>query len=534
MKNVVVLLLAAFASTGCVTAPHMNTSPSPVDKVLDPKDGIVVVSVTGNTSQVNQFDSIQVVPVQKETSSNSSDTAAKPLKQIYTLTQSSRGLARDTAVFAGVLPEGEYHFERFSDDDTHQYVALSEEMKKSLGTFTVSAGTLSDLGRIVITPANYYLVTIGRSAKVTSNEPLVKRFLPDLYKSYSASKTITGWTGPKDPMDISEESGLIHPVGATALTELPNGEVAAATRMGTVLLRDRNGDWRRVTSGRLESLLWIAPYEEGDSRLLAAGEFNTLFRMDRNEHLHAVDTGDLPPGNLFFITGNNVAGFFIAQTRGNDVFIYRSSALVNPKWEQIRQEKIGMSFWSGMQSFWAWPTSKGFAYATSKGGIHIYDYAAKSWTHRKAPNERSLSVVNAYPGDIWGIMTSPGGGFGGVFAKTHYTRDFGETWIETNSPYSVKVSAPKITPKGTIIETGGVFGKTGIQASHDNGKTWRQVTEKPVLADSFWVMPTAGLFLITDGRMGVETIEQSSDEGATWRVERTTFNRELYKQQKKK
>lgn len=544
MRKLLLLLVVIFVATGCATTTT-NNAPSPVNKVLGPKEGVVVVSVTGNTAQVNQFDDITVVRVQKNEGSAAADAPQSlsrgapppnapqtPRQEVYVLSQSTRGLARDTAVFAGVLPEGEYYFDRFSDRDTHLYLPLTETMRNLLGTFTVSANTLSDLGRIVITPANLS-VWVGRSTLVQTNEPLVKRFLPDLAKSYGG-KTIAGWTRPKADVDISESDAVRFPVGATALTELSNGEVAAATRVGTVLLRDKNGKWRRASSEKLESLLWLTPYEENDSRLLAVGEFNTLMRLDRKDQLHPVDSSGLPPGNLIFITGNRSAGYFIAQTRGDEVFLYRSPTLENPKWEQIRSEKLGTSFWSGPQRFWAWPTSKGFAYGVSKGDIHVYDYASKKWTDRKAPNDRSLVGVEAFPSDVWGIITSPGGGFAGIFAKTHYTRDFGATWTETNSPYSVKVSAPKITPKGTILETGGVFGKAGIQASSDNGKTWKQVIEKPVLGDVLWVMPTTGLFLITDGKNGIETIEHSTDEGVTWRFERSTFNRQLYDQQNPK
>lgn len=531
MKKVLLGVVLITSLTGCVTAPVINTAASPDEKGPGPGEGVVVLSVTGNTSQVNQFDEVRVIRFEPKSDKPAPANAPPQRAQAYVLRQSSRGLARDTAVFAGVLPAGEYYFDRFTDLDTQRFLALNEVMRNQLGHFTVSTNTLSDLGRLVLTPANFK-VTVGRSTLVQTNAPLIRRFLPELAKSYDR-KVIAGWTEPKKVTDLSEASAVAFPVGATALTELANGEVAAATRMGTVLLRDKNGRWRKSASGKLESLLWVTPYDDGDSRLLAVGEFNTLLRMDTADRLHAIDTADLPAGNLIFIDGNAKVGFFVAQARGDDVFIYRSPTLTNPKWEQIGNEKTGRSFWSGQQHFWAWPTSKGFAYAVTKGDIRVYDFAQGGWTNRKAPNDRSLVKVETSPGDVWGILTSPGGGFAGIFAKTHYSRDFGATWIDTNSPYSVKVSTPKITPRGTLLEVGGVFGDAGIQASTD-GKTWKKVTEKKALADSLWVLPTAGLFLVSDGSLGIETIEHSVDDGVSWKVERTTFSRALYEAEKQK
>jgi len=524
MKRLAGAVLVCIVLSGCVT---VTRAPLPTTQAPSPNEGIVVVSVTTNSGQVNQFDSIHLVRVQDAGKSDTGVVAQ------YILEQVSKGLARDTALFVGVLPAGEYEFQKFSDDDTRKFLALKEKSREALGAIRVRAGTLSDLGRIVVTQVNVN-VMVGRSANARSNKELLGRVAPTMTKYYEGP-TDAGWVRALGSNDLAEKYALHYPVGAQALVELPSGETAAATRMGTVLLRSTQGRWQRISSGKPESILWIAPYESDGSRLLAAGEFNTLLRLDRSGKLHPVETGNLPFGNMIFFDGNASAGWYAALQRGTDISLYHSPTMPPTNWKLLRSETVGKDFWNGQSQFWAWRTTGGFAYAVSDGRIEHYDYATQKWSETRAPNGHRFIRVEPSAEDTIGILTSPGGGVGGVFASTYYSRDFGKTWIETKSPFTVKASAPKRTPQGALLETGGVFSEISMQGSKDGGKTWGPVVtgKRGLLTDQLWVLPSGRMFLV-GSTFGIENIEVSADGGANWKLEYSTFERSIYEKQKAK
>lgn len=177
---------------------------------------------------------------------------------------------------------------------------------------------------------------------------------------------------------------------------------------------------------------------------MAVGEFNTILTLDDQGHMARADPGNLPPGNILFIDGNDSAGWFAAVQHGKEVTVLRSTALEGGDWQPLRKENVETSFWSGPNQFWAWSTKTGFAYAVSEGRISFYDLSTRQWIERKAPKGSRFIRIAPQTGDTLGALTSPGGGVGGIFASTYLSRDAGsQTGIAT------------------------------IRHSDDEGKTWR-------------------------------------------------------------
>jgi hypothetical protein len=526
LRNAALAAAAAlsFLLAGCTT---VSTAPTPARTEPQPGSGVVVVSITGNTARVAQFDSITVRKLQTV------NTHPGAPRELHLLQQVAPGLARDTALFIGVLPPGEYVFERLTAGQ--QFIGLGENSQKAIGTFTVVAAQTSDLGRLVVTPLNTRVV-VGRSQLVQSNADFIRRFSPDNAKPF-AGVVNAGWNAPRTKEDQVEAYALSRPVGADALTELADGGAAAASRVGTILLRSKEGRWRASRTGSLESLLWLKPVDLPDARLIAVGEFNTIVRLDRQGRVTRVDPGNLPPGNLVFVDGDPRAGWFIALQSGAKLTLFRSPALDGGQWTAVREEDVGRSFWSGANQFWAWPTKSGFAYAVSAGDIRLFDFTTQAWTERKAPNNsRLVGVAPAADGGL-GILTSPGGGFAGVFATMYVSRDNAATWAEIKSPFSIKVAPPRLVGDGRLLVTGGVFSKPELHASGDGGKTWQLVTADIKLNENLVLLPTTGMFAIDNGQQfGLASIRRSADGGATWRLEYSNFDRAVYdaQQQQKK
>lgn len=505
----------------------VTTAPDPTKTAPAADQGIAVLSVTGNTAQVSAFDQVTVRKLRDQNAPTSNVVVQHILRNV------SPGLARDTALFIGTLPEGDYVLDRMVDVRSNRALNMGAGAQELIGTFRVKAGALVDLGRVIVTPVNSKVI-VGRSARVTSNRELVRRFAREHERFYTR-EVVAGWTAPRGAVDQVEEYALSRPVGADGVVELPGGEVAAGSRLGTVLVRDTQGRWRALRSDGLESLLWVKPPESADAPLIAAGEFNTIVRHDRaSGKLVALDPGNLPPGNLLFIDGNDRAGWFVAQQGGNVFSLYRSATLERGDWKLLRKEDVSASFWSGANRAFLWRTTNGFAYALSEGSLWFYDFGTGQFTERRAPNNNRLLSVLPSANNAIGILTSPGGGFGGVFSGMYVSRDLGASWQEVPSPFNVKVVPPALTPKGTLLVQGDAFGSPELQASQDMGKNWFKVTDAVLLSEQLVVLPTQGILAVENGsRFGIASIRRSGDEGATWRTEYSNFDRAAYDAQQK-
>jgi hypothetical protein len=439
-------------------------------------------------------------------------------------------MARDTALFVGIVPEGQYVVESLTHGKTKKFIALNARSSERLGVFTVKAGAVSDLGRIIVAPMNDKVI-VGRSQRVRANSTLIKRFAPESAGIYDGAVNV-GWISPRSQEDVVEEYALQMPVGADAMTEMPDGGVVAASRLGTVMVRSPAGKWRAIRSEGLESLLWIKPYASDNSVLLAVGEFDTMLRLDKKGLLNWIDPGNLPAGNVIFIDGNKAAGWFVALQHGREITLFQSRLLENGDWHLLRSESVESSFWSGASSFWIWSTKRGFAYAVSAGQIRYYDFAAQQWTERAAPTNARLLRVAPQPGDTLGILTSPRGA-AGDFVSVYLSRDAGATWEESKSPFNVTVAPPYVSRGGTLLMQGGASGSPELQESKDKGKTWQQVSDGIGREEQLVVLQTKGLFSTSSGaETGIGTIKRSTDNGRNWTVEYSTFDKDAYEVQK--
>jgi hypothetical protein len=516
------LLALSVLLASCAT-----TAPPPSQGQVGAGEGIVVLSVTGNTGQVGQFSGANLRPI---------DPVGGPIRPLQLLRNVAAGLARDTALFIGVVPAGDYTLDRLTVDN--RYLAFGAGTLELIGTIRVKAGAVNDLGRVVVTPINAR-VLVGRSALVTSNVELIKRFSPENAPSLNR-EIVSGWVAPRSAKDQVEEYALSRPVGADSPIELANGDVAAASRLGNVLVRRPDGRWSAIHSGRLESLLAVHAPAGGtadgqDARLIAVGEFNTLLRLSADGKLIALDSGTLPAGNLLAIAGNDSSGWFVAQQHAGKVTLYESPKLDRGEWSAIRTEEVAFSFWSGANNFWMWSTDSGFAYAVSEGRIGYYDYATKAWTQRRAPGTSRLVTLATSNKGALGILTSPGGGFAGVFATLYLSTDRAATWTEVKSPFSIKIFAPRLLADGTWLVGGGVFSDPELHASTDKGVTWQLRSDKFSLSENVVVLPTAGLLSIDPGaQFGLARIRHSADGGATWKVEYSNFDRAAYEAQQQR
>lgn len=513
--RLIAALALAAALFGCVTK---TVATDPTKAAPAAGQSPVVVSITSNTGQIRGFDTIRLT---RFTSADANPLAVLHVDK-YELRRVAPGMARDTALFVGNLPAGDYMFAELVDTRSNQKLDVHGHLFSSLGTITVKADAPVDLGRLIVTPLNSK-VLYGRSERNKSNADLLKRFSPD-YARLFAVPVQGGWSKPRPLEDRVEEYALARPVGADCLTEMDDGRVAAASRLGAVLLRDRNEQWSTLRGPGIESLLCVLPVALPDADLLAVGEFGVLLKhVPGTTALTPVDTGNLPPGNLLRIDGNAGAGWYVAHQDRDQLTFFHSTRLEGGDWKPVGKESVKAAIWGGERQFFIWATKAGFAYSLYKGPMHVYEFATGTWSKRALPKGGRVVDLQVSPNDLLSIQTIKGSM--NMFGNAYVSSDDGRTWTEAGSNLKVIRSPVVQLSDGTMLMYASVdtFGKIELQASRDGGKTW--TPRPPHESARMMTALKSGTVLLYDlGGSGVLTIRSSKDGGMTWTPEYTTFD----------
>lgn len=469
----------------------------------------VVLTLTGNTARIHQF---AILTLQ-----NLGNPKDQPdLKEV------APGLSRDTSIFVGWVRPGEYTLSELRAG--RERLDLSEGNVALIGTFKAEPDSVTDLGRLVLTGVGDEVV-LGRSALMGSNADLLATYLPELAPK-PGMKVLPGWEKPRAEKDRVEELAHLAPAGAECLTELPGGGVAAASRMGSLLLRDpKGGRWRVLRTGRLGSFLTLcggAP----DAQLAAGGEFDLLARLDAQGGLSVLDPGNLPPGNIIFLQGSETQGWTLLHQRNSALTVFQSARLDKGDWKPLRQEPLKgawESFFGGESRFFAWPTQEGFAYTGADGPIHVYDRATQAWSERALPRHGSVDQAVR---SVHGLVL--------VMSGSYLSTDEGRSWKELQNPGAFfrlhkpglgisryTATTPVLSSEGLLLQWVWYGRKAGLYRSKDLGSTWEQVGAEPSEGAQLVALPTQGVFAIDDGAFsdGHISIEHLSGPPAAWTTE---------------
>lgn len=512
------VLLAALA--GCaVTSVAVDPLTLPAGAVQSP----VAVSITTNTGEVRGFDQMTVQLVRPKGREN--DTP-----QFFVLQRKAPEMARDTALFIGALAPGEYEFISLSETRSKLILQLGNA-SKLLGTFSVEAGKPLDLGRLIVTPVNRHVV-FGRSERITSNAALLARASPQ-HAALFARTPASGWGRPRLERDLVEEYATARPLGANCATEMADGGVIAASRLGTVLRRSAQGRWAALRGPGIDSLLCVVPADLPDAELLAVGEFGTMLRKPPKENvLLPVTTGNLPAGNIVAITGNRKVGWTVGVQNGANLTVLHTPELHSGNWTPINTVDVGFSFWTGASNFWMWGDDQRMGYTVTAGPIHELDYASGKWTVLDTPNKARLSALAVEPSGAMGALTETAAGAGGILAGVFVSNDRARSWQPVEVPFKVKVAPIRRDYAGTMYLSGGVFGEPELQVSKDNGKTWAHAG-KLELRRQLLPLRSGELLDFGGAEYGIFSIGHSADGGRTWKNEYSTFDHKAYEASRK-
>lgn len=483
----------------------------------------VAVSITANTHEISGFDTIKL----RRVVAGEKRGDIKLVAENLVMTKVAPGMARDTSLFIGALPPGEYEFVELIDIRSNK---LLHVYSRTVGSFKVETGKSTDLGRLVVSRANFS-VDFGRSALVTSNVDLIQRFAPDYAKMFGAD-AVSGWTAPRSAKDNVEEFARAHPAGAECVTEMPDGRIVAASRMGAILVRSKQGQWSTVNSRLPETLSCVVAVDLPDAELLAVGEFGTLLRKPRDsDSLVPVDTGNLPPGNLLRIGGNAKDGWYIMHRKGDQMGVFHSRRLEAGDWQSVRLFKVPRSYYYGSGFFWQWQDARAMGYAMLDGRIAEVDYSTGKWSERTAPRKAKLASFRHWPDGTESILIQAG--LMGRFPDAYISRDRGQNWTQIVSPFKVLMSPAVPIGGGRLLMEAGMYNKKELHVSGDEGKTWTPYADYALYGDP--LMFSSGLALnVIEDRNGFVSIHSSTDTAKTWKVEHSTLDLTALVEQMKK
>jgi hypothetical protein len=496
----------------------------PLKLTAQSTDMPVAVSITANTDEISGFNTIKL----RRVAEGEKPGGLKLVSENLVMRRVAPGMARDTALFIGALQPGEYEFVELIDTLSNKLLRVYSA--GMVGTFKVESGKATDLGRLIVTRANFS-VDFGRSAYAVSNAELIQRFAPEYHKLFAAGAG-PGWTAPRSERDKVEEFARAHPFGAECAAELPDGRVAAASRMGAVLLRSKQGSWSTLNSQQTETLSCVLPVTLPDAELIAVGEFGTLLRKaPGGDSLQRIDTGNLPPGNLLRIGGNPRDGWYLMHWKAKQLTIFRSRQLAGGDWQPVHTAMLP-SFLSGREAFfWPWHDARGMGYAMPNGRMGQLDYSTGLWTERTPPGKAKLNgFVHTHDGTESILVAA---GLLGKFPDAYFSHDRGQSWTKVVSPLKVLVSPVVPLNDGRLLMTGQIYGKRELAVSGDDGKTWASYADYNFSGEP--VMLPSGLMLdVQSSYKGSVTIRGSADSGKTWRQEYSTLDLEVLLKQLKK
>lgn len=519
--------LALVVLSGCVAVPTVTPSRSLDAYRVEPKnDGVLVLSSVVNTGEVGQLLTVRlqaqdapILPGKK---------AAQVLPPEFTLSNQMSMSSRDLSLFFGSLPAGRYKVIELSFGGKY----LNLRGGSLLSDIVIEAGKTTDLGMIVLTAANFK-VLLGRSHKYQDSKWLIERHFADepLLKNSQAG----GWAQPIPEDDVAEAFALLYTQGIASIAETHAKEVVAGTRLGKVLTRNADGRWRLLAqTGTYDAVTSVAPYVgQPEGTVLALTDAGDAYKIVKGT-AEPISLGNLPRGRIFFIDSNASGNrWLVGVNHDNKAELFAASTLEGGQWTSLFADDVSFSAWSGGRNAWAAKSPTGIVFASSiHPEVRCFDYDTEQWSQLAVPDKRTVIdlKVNPTTGKI-GLLTSPGGGFAGIFAKSHIVNGCAGTWQTIKTPYSVEVAAPIWLNDDALAVVGGVFGDAGIYVSTDNAKTWSKRGKESVLSDNFYQTAHNGLFLVSKGMYGYELVSHSGDGGANWQLELSSFDVNLLKAQ---
>jgi len=507
-------LLAALVVAGCVT-PGVNVSGDSVTLDMAPKpgEGHVVVKVVGARplSALNaKWKSVLL---------ESKRTGQKI--ELYDFS----GPLSAGSLFFGRIDEGEYEIVQLQSLGPGPGLLLaalasdSQDLRARIGTFNVRAGSLANLGTIVIAPPS-------EAAKEGSVEYLGgaigrKSVIDDLERRIKQRVTLTEISArATDPSRADEERALVHARSLMAVLSLGNDAQGSALfggmALGQVVARDAAGAWqvhlldslddvtyaRRLTDGTL-----IAGLTEGRYAVRKPGQgWKVLSLPGVTGRIHYVDT-TAGGGALVVVAHARTTTLKYRSSLDGDIADVRDLTTLDfparivpvfslddrlivpynvPGFSRVVEltivDKNTLQVRNEKQDFWvsSWQRlPSGQVLISRRSGLSSHSISVSqdkgaTWTHGDTSGPTTVYFLDEQRG--YGLDVSPGAF--SVSGQLMKTTDGGKTWAAAGPALSRNVGG-QILYAGT---QGEVIVSMGFEAfsTRDDGATWTRILPREV------------------------------------------------------
>lgn len=258
----------------CVSSPFHQAPPLTKTTVVGEQQGYLVARVINAGNVALPFNHLYIAP------SNLNESAEVKSTQVMAVNPASG----DSSLFASAVDAGHYSLSFISSYHSNGSYWYSRGVKGGieLGTFEVVPGKVTDLGTLVYYPKNQgerFIETLLRSPS-NENQALVSASLP--FFNYQSDESLS-WKEDEygDDRRAAYNSALQNPVVFNRQYLAPDGSLFIIGKLGTILKRERGGDWSIDAVDTDSELSSIAQNARGD--LALAGEYGSLFLKKRGQ-----------------------------------------------------------------------------------------------------------------------------------------------------------------------------------------------------------------------------------------------------------
>ncbi len=430
-------LLTVLLTGGCAASNVQILQELTDESIIPPGHGMVVLQVadttpTGRVYQINQVTfAAQDVNV----------TEAK-LPRV----QATEGYASSTSLFVTTLPANDYaitslrSFYRVGDAYFSRFYPGDIE----LGTFTVAAGEVTDLGTIAVyidRSAEDYLYASARVGVNEHGQSWVRDNLPSLATAVTNMDAPSSWH--EDGNDFERDNDYRRAANRQLVFGLPHvkpdtGGLVYPGRLGMILRRDGPGAW--ALEGFEEDVeLSMLTEVAGDTVIIT--EFNDIYRRTGADD----DWQAVPPipteDRVTYINSHPDLGIYAVSQSANGVAIWTTTNF-GGTWSQRNSLEPELGFFASLDKnlLGLDQSIKGATYLASetalflvlRNSLYRYDLAANTFTDLKTSNVDSLQSRNA-------VLTVSSAG---LFSSNRVSFDDGQSWTSYTGPLD-----PEYTPE---------------------------------------------------------------------------------------
>lgn len=524
-KLFVASLLASLL-TAC--AGSSLTQIKPTD-ALEPNKGLVIVRIVSNEDFVGyNFDrSWDQLSIRLKTNEEEART--------FKLTRTFSPTMRSTQIFSNQLPEGTYNLLELRVSGTKGNFKYNYWLPlDNLGTFKIVSGHITNLGTIICQPvggnryqfihtnidselhemiANSYPVinkiAAGKKMIGWENESILENtfIAPSNYlKSLESRVTQKNILNKSATLSFAKENSAVF----NNPRQIATGEIFAGSKLGQVLVKERDGKWSQLDTGFTREITAVLPIDR--NTIFAGGEEGMLL-LTNDGGRSWKKVGTPLKTSIFFLEQVN-GRFFI----GSDLF-YETRDIYSNNWKVIDAIKPNKTYTGVILSNkvnypqYASYIDKGkfYLFIPYNSTIFVLDLSTNIWSTVKTPFDDGniYSLKNGFFYNVgWSLWLGP---------QVRVSHDFGNSWKTINDNFGILYSPVfKDNQNGFVLRYNGLSKNVTLRKTHDGGENWKEVNDfndlkLPHPTKLFYDYVNNKLYYAVDGMIYI-----ASDDLQTW------------------